>query len=441
MATISVAPSPAPVIPAAAVSSAAPAAPDAPASRSPTADGPPARPFEEALKHELAKPETSRPQGEKPETVARDSAKPKAARSDVAKGDAAKPEAKKSAAPAAANAALPEWTALLENTDLAKADPATASAEITESKELIERAVLPAAQVTEAMALPLPALVTPTAPAPVESALVAAAFVAPAVVAPQLGAQAAATATVIETETLITAAPADIAAAPHAPRGGRKAEVAEELHAVFHGAKTDATPEYRVAAAAAERPLTVEGAAASVHPAASLDGIASAALAPRWVAAHSMHVDGASPAQPATARIDTPIGAHGWGEAFQQKIVWLVDRQQQSAELHVNPPHLGPVDVVLTFTDDTAQIAFTSPHAAVREAIEATLGDLRTALSDKGLTLGEARVGADSSQAREQLHAEARQSARGNRAGGEPAAVLNVEAPRIIQRGLVDLFA
>jgi flagellar hook-length control protein FliK len=444
MATISVAPSPAPVIAAAAAASAAAAAPDTPASRSPTADSPPARPFDEALKQELAKPDTSRPQGEKPETAARDSAKPKAAKSDVAKPGAAKPEAKKSAtAPAAADPALPEWAALLENTGLAKADPATASAEITEGKELIERAVLPPAEVTEAMALPLAALVTPAAPAPVESALVAPAFVAPAVVAPQLGAQAAATATVIEIDTVTAAAAAaaDVAAAPHAPRAGRKAEVAEELQAALHGAKADATPEYRLAAAAAERPLTVEGAATSSHPAASLDGITSAALAPRWIAAHSMRVDGASPGQPATARIDTPIGAHGWGEAFQQKIVWLVDRQQQSAELHVNPPHLGPVDVVLTFTDDSAQIAFTSPHAAVREAIEATLGDLRTALSDKGLTLGEARVGADSNQAREQLHAEARQSARGNRAAGVSDIAIDAPAPHIIQRGLVDLFA
>ena len=54
--------------------------------------------------------------------------------------------------------------------------------------------------------------------------------------------------------------------------------------------------------------------------------------------------------------------------AFSQRVVWLVDRQQQSAELHVNPPpHLGPVEVMLNLKDDGAHIAFCSPHAAVRD--------------------------------------------------------------------------
>jgi flagellar hook-length control protein FliK len=440
MATMSVTPSPAPVTPAVAVTSAAPEAS--------AADSPPARPFEQALKQELAKPDAAKAQGEKPETAARDGAKPQAANSDAAKPEAAKPEAEKSptAALAAAGPTLPEWAALLENAGLAKAGRATASAETTEAKEVTDRAAPPETQVTEATALPLPALVTPAAPAPVAPALVASALVAPALVAPALaaphpGAQAAATETVIESDPLVTAAPTDAAAAPRAPRAARKAEGAEELQAGVQNAKADSTPEYRPAAVAAERPAAVEGAATSFHPASSVDAIGSAAFAPRWAAAQATRLDGAAPGQPATARIDTPVGAHGWGEAFQQKIVWLVDRQQQSAELHVNPPHLGPVDVTLTFTDDSAQIAFASPHAAVREAIEATLGELRTALSDKGLTLGEARVSADSSQAREQLHAEARQSARDNRAGGVSEIAIDAPAPRIIQRGLVDLFA
>lgn len=144
-----------------------------------------------------------------------------------------------------------------------------------------------------------------------------------------------------------------------------------------------------------------------------------------------------------TARVDTPIGAPGWGEAFQQRLVWLVDREQQSAELHVNPPHLGPVDVMLDLAEGSARIAFASPHALVREAIESSLADLRNALAERGLTLAESFVSADSGSAREHL---AQETGRASRTvdtieGGSAPALPAPEAPRRRGAGLVDTFA
>ena len=100
--------------------------------------------------------------------------------------------------------------------------------------------------------------------------------------------------------------------------------------------------------------------------------------------------------------------------------------------------------MTLNLSDEVAHIAFSSPHAAVREAIEASLGDLRQALGEKGVSLGEAHVGADPGTAREQLPGEAAQRGRGsNRGAGtgiEP--VIPEIAPRAtVSRGLVDLFA
>jgi flagellar hook-length control protein FliK len=112
----------------------------------------------------------------------------------------------------------------------------------------------------------------------------------------------------------------------------------------------------------------------------------------------------------------------------------------------MNPPHLGPVEVSLNLSDDAASIAFASPHAAVRDAIEASLGDLRQSLSDRGLQLGQALVSADSGQAREQFQQEQARAAagrggHGGRSGpGEPLPVEAARA-RVVSRGLVDLFA
>jgi flagellar hook-length control protein FliK len=187
---------------------------------------------------------------------------------------------------------------------------------------------------------------------------------------------------------------------------------------------------------------------AGSNPGASpLDGLSSAAFVAKWTA----QTTDAAPPQ-VTARVDTPLGAEGWGDAFQQKIVWMVDRQQQSAELHINPPHLGPVDVMLNLTDDGAKLAFVSPHEAVREAIQASLPDLQTALSDRGVTVSQSFVGADSGAAREQFGAAFQGNDTGERSGsrqtrgsaGTTAQVGSVDTPRravTTARGLVDIFA
>ena len=402
---ISLAPPPVPV---------ASATPEASAGRAPGSDGTSARPFEEALKQELAKPEATKSQGEKAENSQADSGATVAA-----KPEAVKPEAGKSATAAqAAGEALPEWAALLENAALAKGIDAAATG--SDGKEAADPATLPQTHGAEAAALPtpIPALVAPPAPAQVESAEAE-----------------------VDPGRLISPARPDVAADPRAAKASRKEESAEALPLALDAGKAEAsTLESRLPAFGAER-AAAEAPATPTRSTSSVDGLNSAAFGPRW-ATQGTRLEGAAPGQPATARIDTPIGQHGWGDAFQQKIVWLVDRQQQSAELHVNPPHLGPVDVMLSFADDGAQIAFSSPHAAVREAIEASLGDLRNALSDKGLTLGEALVSADSNQAREQFQAEAqaRQGTRANRGSGAGPEVV-LAAPRVVPRGLVDLFA
>jgi flagellar hook-length control protein FliK len=206
-------------------------------------------------------------------------------------------------------------------------------------------------------------------------------------------------------------------------------------------ATADAAPsatESLVTAFGAEGARAVETPASAPHSPA-LDGLASGTFAPRW--APPALAETAAAQAPATARIDTPLGNTGWGAAFQQKIVWLVDRQQQNAELHVNPPHLGPIEITLNLGEEATHIAFTSPHAAVREAIEASLAELKTALGEKGLTLGQATVGSDSQAAREQLRGEARAGSAGGRIGISDTPTEASPPTQVVARGLVDTFA
>jgi flagellar hook-length control protein FliK len=196
-----------------------------------------------------------------------------------------------------------------------------------------------------------------------------------------------------------------------------------------------------VTGSATDKPTASDAAPEPPNATSSLDSLSSAALMPKWASAsHASSATNAS--TPATARIDTPIATEGWGDAFRQKVVWLVDRQQQTAELHVNPPHLGPVEVMLNLTDDGAHIVFCSPHASVRDAIEGSLAELRTALANNGLSLGQALVSADPGTAREQFQeAMARKPQSAGSISAEALPLNEFQAARPLHRGLVDIFA
>ena len=90
--------------------------------------------------------------------------------------------------------------------------------------------------------------------------------------------------------------------------------------------------------------------------------------------------------------ISTAINQPAWGDEFAQKITWIATQRNQSAELHLNPPQLGPVDVVLKMNGDQATALFTSPHAAVRDAIEQAIPKLREMMAENGIMLGQAMV-------------------------------------------------
>lgn len=90
--------------------------------------------------------------------------------------------------------------------------------------------------------------------------------------------------------------------------------------------------------------------------------------------------------------VTTPLGNSGWAEEFSQKISWITTQQSQVAELRLNPPNLGPLDVVLKISDNQATALFTSPHGAVRDAVENALPKLREILADNGIMLGNTTI-------------------------------------------------
>ena len=102
------------------------------------------------------------------------------------------------------------------------------------------------------------------------------------------------------------------------------------------------------------------------------------------------------PAQFSPLTLQAPVGSSSWGDALGQKVVWMAGQQTQVAELHLNPPNLGPMEVRLSVSNDQISAMFVSHQPAVREAIEAAMPRLREMFADSGLTLGNTTVSSDS---------------------------------------------
>lgn len=144
-----------------------------------------------------------------------------------------------------------------------------------------------------------------------------------------------------------------------------------------------------------------------------------------------------SPAQATNLGVPTPVTSREWSTDFAQRVVWMAGQRLQMAEIAVNPPNLGGVEVRLSMHDQqSAGAQFYSPHPTVRDALEAALPRLRDMFAEAGINLGQAEV-------RDQAFSNSQE--RADMAAGEAPEMsgLASTAPMSVShgRGLVDLYA
>lgn len=145
-------------------------------------------------------------------------------------------------------------------------------------------------------------------------------------------------------------------------------------------------------------------------------------------------------------KLETPFGQAGWRDELGQKLTWMVSNTRQQAELVLNPPQLGRIEVTLVLDGDKASANFFSPHANVREALENSLVRLREVLAEAGVTLGQTNVGEDSRQNSSLMDPKHDERTLTRRNGDLDFSATNTAAsggPKLasIGRGVVDVFA
>lgn len=94
--------------------------------------------------------------------------------------------------------------------------------------------------------------------------------------------------------------------------------------------------------------------------------------------------------------LDKPLNQAGWQEGLGERILWMTDKGLQTAEIKLNPAHLGPLEIRIQIDQDQATVHFATHHASVREAIEAAVPKLREMLGAQEIALADINVTAPS---------------------------------------------
>ncbi len=95
-----------------------------------------------------------------------------------------------------------------------------------------------------------------------------------------------------------------------------------------------------------------------------------------------------------------------WGDALGERVSFLINQKLNSAEIRIDPPHLGKLDIQIHIKDDTAQVVIHTQHAQTRDLVENSSLRLREILQDAGYSSVDVNVSHRDSSSQQQATAE-----------------------------------
>jgi len=134
------------------------------------------------------------------------------------------------------------------------------------------------------------------------------------------------------------------------------------------------------------------------------------------------------------------MGQNAWEANLGQRLQMMVGQNIQTAEIRLDPPELGAIDVKIKVTNDVTSVNITSAHSQVREALETAVPRLREMFAESGLSLGDVNVRQESfAQHQNEAHEEGSSGTAfaENEHGDEPVSATR----KIVSENLLDAYA
>ncbi|QND84315.1 Flagellar hook-length control protein FliK [Chromobacterium vaccinii] len=118
----------------------------------------------------------------------------------------------------------------------------------------------------------------------------------------------------------------------------------------------------------------------------------------------STHVQAANANMPQLTLPQT-LTDPNWGKALGEQVMSMVSLKMDKAQIQLNPPQLGPIEVTLKMNGtDQAQVLFTAAVPATREALESNMHRLSSMLSSNGIQLTDSQVSSGNSGQQHQAY-------------------------------------
>ena len=182
-------------------------------------------------------------------------------------------------------------------------------------------------------------------------------------------------------------------------------------------------------------------------PSGSLTGTETPSIPPAASAGIATSTTGtttSAPTAPLTAarhEITTPFGQRGWDQALSTRVLWAAQDQLQQASLTLNPPNLGPIQVMVQVDNQQAVVQFIAVQPEVRQALQEALPVLRDMFGQAGIELGQTNVSSGNSEQGAQQQA----SQNGRKQDDAPSILPLIEAMPMSSssagQGLINTFA
>lgn len=148
--------------------------------------------------------------------------------------------------------------------------------------------------------------------------------------------------------------------------------------------------------------------------------------------------------QVATTLVNQPFDTPQWSNEIGERVVWFGANKIQHAEIELDPPELGPLQVRISTQNDQTSVTFSSHHAAVREVLDQSLPRLKDMFSEQGLNLVQADVGERRGSQQQQQFEMTDSAATGDNGGSDDdgdTSVASTAGPAKMRLGLVDAYA
>lgn len=130
------------------------------------------------------------------------------------------------------------------------------------------------------------------------------------------------------------------------------------------------------------------------------------------------------------------FGQPQWSQAVGERVLWLAAQNLSVADIRLDPPELGSLQVRVTVNQEQASVTFVTPHAQVRDVLDQQATRLREMFAEQGLNL----VNVDVSERRQQAGSgQQDDTARAEQEADEELQLLGETSPQELR--LVDHYA